>query len=78
MTAHPDSLDVQIPGLDAQFIGGYWQQGTGAMVDVISPTTEEPVARVALPTTQDADAAVLAARTAFDTGAWPWRRVCRL
>lgn len=71
MTAHPDSLDVHIHGLDAQFIGGYWQQGTGAMVDVISPTTEEPVARVALPTTQDADAAVLAARTAFDTGAWP-------
>ena len=70
MTAHPESLDVQIHGLDAQFIGGRWQKGSGEMVDVISPATEESVARVALPTIADADAAVIAARKAFDTGPW--------
>ncbi len=70
MTVHPESLDFHIPGLDGQFIAGAWRVGTGEMVDVLSPTTEESVARVALPTVEDADAAVRAARTAFDTGPW--------
>ena len=70
MTVHPEALDIHIPGLDAQFIAGVWQARTGEMVDVISPTTEESVARVALPTLEDADAAVQAARSAFDTGPW--------
>lgn len=71
MNAHPDQLDVTVPGLDAQFIGGVWRPRTGELIDVVSPTTEEPVARVAEPTVADADAAVAAARRAFDTGAWP-------
>ena len=71
MSSHPDHLDVDVPGLDAQFIGGVWRPGTGARVAVISPTTEEAIARVAEPTIADADAAVAAARAAFDHGPWP-------
>ncbi|MGA1371138.1 MAG: aldehyde dehydrogenase family protein [Pseudomonadales bacterium] len=71
MAAHPDHLDVDIPGLDAQYIGGTWRRGNGAYVDVVSPTTEEVIARVADPTIADADAAVAAARQAFDLGPWP-------
>jgi aldehyde dehydrogenase (NAD+) len=70
MTSHPESLDVAVPGLDSQLIGGHWQAGT-QFVDVISPTTEESIAQVADPTIAEADQAVIAARAAFDEGPWP-------
>ncbi|MBT5722543.1 MAG: aldehyde dehydrogenase family protein, partial [Gammaproteobacteria bacterium] len=71
MTSHPDSLDIDIPGLASQFIGGKWRERNPAFVDVVSPTTEEVLAQVAEPTTEDAEAAVVAAREAFDNGPWP-------
>ena len=72
MGSHPDALDIEVPGLGSQLISGQWSTDTGAtFVDVISPTTEEAVARVALPSIRDADAAVAAARSAFDHGPWP-------
>ncbi len=72
MTSHPEALDVDVPGLDSQLIGGQWARNASAeFVDVVSPTTEEAVARVALPSVRDADLAVAAARDAFDTGPWP-------
>lgn len=71
MTAHPESLDINIPGLDAQLIAGAWHQRSGPMIDVISPTTEKVLTQVADPTIADADAAIAAARTAFDQGPWP-------
>ncbi len=75
MTSHPEALDVDVPGLDSQLIGGQWARNTSAeFVDVLSPTTEEAVARVALPSVRDADLAVAAARDAFDNGPWP--RLC--
>lgn len=70
MTAHPDYLDVVVPGLDAQFIAGAWRGRTGGLIDVRSPTTEEVIARVAEPTIADAETAVATARTAFDHGPW--------
>lgn len=88
MTQHPEQLDVDVPGLDALFIGGQWQKKSGTFVNVISPTTEEVIAEVADPSEADADAAVAAARRAFDEGVWPsmsvadrvsvCRRVCDL
>ena len=45
-------------------------RGDGAL-EVISPSTEEPVGRVPLATEADIDAAVAAARAAFDEGPWP-------
>ena len=71
MASHPDSLDIDIPGLASQFIGGKWLERNPTFVDVISPTTEESLVQVADPTPEDADAAVTAAREAFDNGPWP-------
>ena len=71
MASHPDSLDIEVPGLESQFIGGEWQQRSETLIDVISPTTEECIARAADPTIDDANAAVAAARSAFDDGPWP-------
>jgi betaine-aldehyde dehydrogenase len=57
---------------DALFIGGQWAKpATGAMLEVVSPHTEEVVARVPEGTPADIDAAVAAARKAFDEGTWP-------
>ena len=72
MPSHPGELDIDVPGLDAQYIAGTWQRDAQApRIDVISPTTEEAVVRVASPTRADADRAVAAARQAFDAGPWP-------
>jgi acyl-CoA reductase-like NAD-dependent aldehyde dehydrogenase len=66
------TIDVAVPGLDQLFIGGSWTApATDRMVDVVSPSTEDVVARVADPSVEDADAAVAAARKAFDEGPWP-------
>ncbi|MFD6455664.1 aldehyde dehydrogenase [Nocardia sp. NPDC060220] len=54
------------------YIGGRWvDPATDQTVEVISPHTEQAIARVADPTTADVDRAVAAARAAFDTGPWP-------
>ncbi|WP_174266999.1 aldehyde dehydrogenase [Mycolicibacterium sediminis] len=45
--------------------------GTDARIEVVSPSTETPVARVAAAAPADVDDAVAAARAAFDTGPWP-------
>jgi acyl-CoA reductase-like NAD-dependent aldehyde dehydrogenase len=57
---------------DELFIGGEWvKAGTDRRIDVISPHSEAPVARVAAAAPGDVDTAVDAARAAFDTGPWP-------
>lgn len=54
-------------------IGGGWvTPATSETFDVVNPATEEVIARVAAPSTKDADRAVAAARRAFDEGPWPW------
>ncbi|MCV7283407.1 aldehyde dehydrogenase [Mycolicibacterium flavescens] len=54
------------------FIGGQWSKpSTAERIEVVSPHTEQPVAQVAAAAPADVDAAVAAARTAFDTGPWP-------
>jgi aldehyde dehydrogenase (NAD+) len=54
--------------LDRIFIGGEWVLPTGqARATVIDPSTEEPVAQIALGSAQDVAAAVAAARRAFAT-----------
>ncbi|MFC4589682.1 aldehyde dehydrogenase [Sphaerisporangium corydalis] len=57
---------------DRLFIGGDWVAPAGtAMIDVVSPHTEEIIGRVPDGTPADMDAAVAAARQAFDNGPWP-------
>ncbi len=52
------------------FINGEWVAGSGEMMEVVNPATEEVVHRVPLATRADVDAAVRAAREAFDDGRW--------
>ena len=57
---------------DALFIGGAWAKpATDTVLEVVSPHSEEVVARVPEGSTADIDAAVGAARKAFDEGPWP-------
>jgi betaine-aldehyde dehydrogenase len=57
---------------DKLFIGGEWvAPATTATIDVISPHSEEVIARVAAASEADVDRAVAAARRAFDEGPWP-------
>jgi aldehyde dehydrogenase (NAD+) len=57
---------------DKLFIGGKWTQpSTSEVIEVHSPATGEYVGRVPLAAAADVDAAVAAARKAFDEGPWP-------
>ncbi len=54
------------------FIGGEWVAPSSTeTIDVISPATEEVIARVPAGKGADIDRAVAAARAAFDHGPWP-------
>jgi len=54
------------------FIGGQWTPATGdKRLEIVSPHTESVFATVAEAKEQDMDAAVTAARKAFDVGPWP-------
>ncbi|MEO5598223.1 MAG: aldehyde dehydrogenase [Novosphingobium sp.] len=60
--AHPDRL----------YIGGLWlAPHSGRQLEMVSPNTEQVVARCAEADEADMDAAVAAARAAFDKGPWP-------
>ena len=53
------------------FIGGQWREAAdGARTDVIDPSTGQVVTTVAEAARADVDAAVRAAREAFDRGPW--------
>ncbi len=60
---HPDRL----------YIGGAWvEPHSGRQLEIVSPDTEQVVARVAEADNVDMDRAVAAARKAFDHGPWQW------
>lgn len=66
----PSGVDIRHP--DRLYVDGAWQASSCVdPIDIISPDTEQVVARVAQAGTADVDAAVNAARAAFDNG--PWR-----
>ena len=53
------------------FIGGEWVDASdGARTDIVDPATGKKLTDVAAATTLDVDAAVAAARAAFDSGIW--------
>ena len=57
---------------DKLYIGGEWvAPATTATIDVVSPHSEEIIARVPEAREADIDRAVAAARGAFDEGPWP-------
>jgi aldehyde dehydrogenase (NAD+) len=72
MSKHQQPALPDVPGLDQLFIGGRWSEpASPARAKVICPANEAVVAEVALPSIADADAAVRAARAAFEAGPWP-------
>ncbi|MBV9318505.1 MAG: aldehyde dehydrogenase family protein, partial [Mycobacterium sp.] len=57
---------------DKLFIGGRWTEpSTDEVIEVHCPATGEYVGKVPLAAAADVDAAVAAARDAFDNGPWP-------
>src|ERR1700753_2951289 len=57
---------------DKLFIGGKWTEpSTSEVIEVHCPATGEYVGKVPMAAAADVDAAVAAARAAFDSGPWP-------
>jgi acyl-CoA reductase-like NAD-dependent aldehyde dehydrogenase len=53
------------------FIAGEWvAPSTDAVIEVVSPHTEEAIGRAAAAGAADIDGGVVAARAAFETGPW--------
>jgi betaine-aldehyde dehydrogenase len=68
---------VPVGNLDRFYIGGRWvAPASDDRVDVIEPATEDVYASVAYARAADMEAAVAAAREAFDNG--PWTRMTHL
>lgn len=66
----PDGVSLDHP--ESLFVGGRWvAPAAGGRIEVVDPNTEEITARVAEAGDADMDAAVAAARRAFDSGPWP-------
>ncbi len=58
---------------DKLYIGGQWvAPSSDAVIDVVSPHSEEVIGRVPEAKEADIDRAVAAARDAFDNGPWQW------
>ncbi|WP_261574281.1 aldehyde dehydrogenase [Frankia gtarii] len=65
-------VNIALRSPDRFYIGGEWvEPSTKEMFEVIQPATEEIFLRVAMAGADDMDAAVAAARVAFDEGPWP-------
>lgn len=65
-------MTASLRSYDQLFIGGRWRTPSSPeRLQVISPHSEEPIAEVPAGSADDVDAAVRAARHAFDEGPWP-------
>ena len=63
--------ELHIAHADRLWIGGVWQPPhSGSQIELVSPDTEEIIGAVAEADSADMDAAVSAARHAFDNGPW--------
>ena len=69
MTLLPTGVSIAHP--ERIYLGGQWVPAhSGRLIELVSPDTEHVVARVAEADEADMDAAVTAARAAFDHGPW--------
>ena len=63
---------TRVRSFDKLYIGGRWREpSSDALIQVTCPMTEEVIATVPEAMDADVDAAVAAAREAFDHGPWP-------
>jgi aldehyde dehydrogenase (NAD+) len=66
----PDNVTISHP--EHLYIGGRWvAPHSGRLIEMVSPDSEAVIARCAEADETDIDAAVAAARQAFDAGPWP-------
>ncbi|HZZ66036.1 MAG TPA: aldehyde dehydrogenase family protein [Candidatus Baltobacteraceae bacterium] len=69
----PETTNVAVREQYGLFIGGRWKTpAQGSYFETINPATEQPLARIAYAGEQDVDAAVRAARRAYDKY---WRKM---
>src|SRR5258708_14176467 len=61
------SLTLPAPDL---YVGGSRITGEGDVAEVLNPATEEIIGKVPSATARQCDAAIAAARNAFDVGPW--------
>lgn len=53
------------------YVAGQWREAvSGRVAEVVNPATEKPIGTVPVGAVADAETAVAAARTAFDSGCW--------
>ena len=65
----PEGVNMRHP--DRVWIGGEWVGAhSGRTIEIVSPIREEVIGAVAEADAEDMDAAVAAARAAFDAGPW--------
>ncbi|SFV07869.1 aldehyde dehydrogenase [Pseudoduganella namucuonensis] len=65
-------VEIRLKHADKLFINGRWTAPKkGGRIEIVSPHTERVCAVVAEASEEDMDAAVAAARKAFDDGPWP-------
>jgi len=68
-------MGVPLAKTGSLYIGGEWvEPESGTAEAVINPATEEILAEAPVGSCNDADAAISAARNAFDNGPWPMMR----
>ena len=70
--AQADVVAVVAPHLDKVYLGGAWVPGDGGHQQVVSPSTGQVVAEVALPSVEQARSAVAAAQ---ENGLRHWARL---
>jgi aldehyde dehydrogenase (NAD+) len=63
--------DIPFTSLDRLYIGGEWVRAHMGHEEVLNPATEEIIGRAPVGGAADAEAAIAAARDAFDRGPWP-------
>lgn len=64
-------MTVPFTTLDKLYIDGAWHPAQGGSEPVINPATEEVIGQAPVASATQVDAAIAAARAAFDHGPWP-------
>ncbi|CAN5284146.1 aldehyde dehydrogenase family protein [soil metagenome] len=63
-------MTIPFTNIDSLYIGNQWVK-TAEHEDVLNPATEEVIGRAPVGSVADCEAAIAAARDAFDNGPWP-------
>ncbi|MEH6499427.1 MAG: aldehyde dehydrogenase family protein, partial [Pseudoalteromonas distincta] len=65
-------MTIPFTHLNKLYINGRWEAGSENAEAIINPATEEVIGHAPVGGVAAAEAAIAAAREAFDQGPWPW------